>query len=109
MIHKNGQKKLRKRPNVKFENQNLNKMIFHIDLKKANMAILSTIPNLNKSCEHRKYSHCYKTVLLNPWVATNVSPKRLLSVRGMKGRMSSDGYYPRQESFGFLSQNQSVL
>ena len=36
-------------------------------------------------------------------------PKSLLSVREMKDCMSSGEYYPRQGSFGFLSQNQGVL
>ena len=40
---------------------------------------------------------------------TNVPSKSLLSVRGMKGCLSSGEYYPRQGSFGFLSQNQGAL
>ena len=40
---------------------------------------------------------------------TNVPSKSLLSVRGMKGCVSSGEYYPRQESFGFLSQNKGVV
>ena len=39
---------------------------------------------------------------------SNVPSKSLLSVRGMKGCVSSGEYYPRQGSFGFLSQNEGA-
>ena len=42
-------------------------------------------------------------------VVSNVPSKSLLSVRGMKGCVSSGEYYPRQGSFGFLSKNKGVL
>ena len=41
--------------------------------------------------------------------SSNVPSMSLLSVRGMKGCVSSGEYYPRQGSFRFLSQNQGVL
>ena len=50
-----------------------------------------------------------KLFLLDSWVTNNVPSKSLLSVRGMKGCVSSGEYYPRQGSFGFLSQNEGVL
>ena len=42
-------------------------------------------------------------------LTANVPSKSLLSVHGMKGCVSSGEYYPRQGSFGFLSQNKGVL
>ena len=42
-------------------------------------------------------------------LGSNVPSKSLLSVRGMKGCVSSGEYYLRQGSFGFLSQNKGVL
>ena len=42
-------------------------------------------------------------------VIANVLSKSLLSVRGMKGCVSSGEYCLRQGSFGFLSQNEGVL
>ena len=46
---------------------------------------------------------------LNNTTSSNVPSKSLLSVRGMKGCVSSGEYYLRQGSFGFLSQNAGVL
>ena len=45
----------------------------------------------------------------NAVVSNNVPSKSLLSVRGMKGCVSSSEYCLRQGSFGFLSQNEGVL
>ena len=48
--------------------------------------------------------------IFNPCILPlNVPSKSLLSVRGMKGCVSSGEYYLSQGSFGFLSQNKSVL
>ena len=59
-----------------------------------------------KKIEKQCFNHSYSQ---KKFLHSNVLSKNLLSVRRMKGCVSSGEYYPRQGSSGFLSQNQGVL
>ena len=79
------------------------------DIKEFTKKYWSSIRSFSRKNKVQNIFNFYYNKDLKEMVQNNVPSKSLLSVRGMKGRVSSGEYYLSQGSFGFLSQNKSVL